>query len=120
MRYIRKQLLFRKLAASTLLETIIASVIFMIIFVMAMDTLTRLMTFDNEDADYIVIENELRKCKRLVCLNELRSEAKTFTYDWGEIDVEISNYKENIYQVNMVAVTTNQHRKISYRFLKAN
>jgi hypothetical protein len=104
----------KKLSASTLLETVTASVIFMIIFVMAMDTLTRLLTFDIGDSDYIVIENDLRKCRKQISKSELRPEKRTFHYDWGELNVEITAYKENIYQIDMKC------RHINYRFLQAN
>jgi hypothetical protein len=120
MKKFKTKILSKTLSGSTLLETIVASVIFMIVFVLAMDILTRLIVFDNEDADYLVVENDLRKCQRQICLNAITPETKTYKYDWGEINVEVSDYKENIYQVKMVAMTNKQHRQIRFRFLKAN
>ncbi len=109
----------KRLQASTLMETITASIIFMIVFVMAMDTLTRLLTFDKDGAEYIQVENELGRCRKLIRQSELRPETSTYLYDWGEIRVEILNYKENVFLVNMVA-TGKKQRTISYRFLQAN
>ncbi len=115
-----RKIVRKRVSGSTLLETITASVIFMIVFVMAMDTLTRLLTFDSNDSDYIVIENELNKCKKQVCREELRPGTRTYQYKWGEIDVEISHYKDQVFQVSMVATGQKKHRKTSYRFLQAN
>ncbi len=120
MKETHRKLLSTQLTASSLLETITASVIFMIIFVMTMDTLTHLMTFDSKSADYIIIENELRKCKRQICLHEVRPEVKNIKYNWGEINIRISCYSENLFQVDMTAKTINKQHQISYRFLKAN
>jgi hypothetical protein len=120
MKELKRRLLFTTLPGSTLLETITASVILMIVFVMAMDTLTQLTVFNNEDANGLVVENDLKKCQRQICLDEIMPRAKTFKYDWGEINVNISNYKVNIYEVDMVAIANNHHRKVHFRFLKAN
>lgn len=116
----KKKLLLHTLSGSTLLETITASVIFMIIFVLAMDTLTRLMVYDNEDADYLLIETDLNKCRRQICMNNVTPDEDIYEYEWGKIDVKISTYKENIYQIEMIATTNKQHRQIRFHFLKAN
>lgn len=113
-------ILRKRLRGSTLLETMTASIIFMIVFIMAMDTLTCLLTFDNSDADYIVIENELRRCQKQLRQSELRPGTLTFPYKWGEITVEVSSYKGNVYRVDMVATGQKKHRKTGYRFLHVN
>jgi len=114
-----KKLFNRELAASTLIETITASVIFMIIFIMAMDTMTRLFVFDSIDTDYIVMENDIKKCRRKINQKELYSGRETYRYEWGEIEVEITNYKDNVYQVDLIATSVKKHRRIGYRFLQA-
>lgn len=108
------------LSGSTLLETIVASVILMIIFTLAMDTLTRLMVLDNEDADYLRMETDIDRCRREICKNDLVPGERTYEYDWGKIEVDISSYKEEIYQIEMIAITNKQHRQIRFRYLNAN
>lgn len=110
----------RKLSASTLIETITASVIFMIVFIMAMDTMTRLLGFDNNDSDYIMMENDIKKCRKQIGQKELQPGKETYIYKWGEVEVEIINYKENVYQVDLIAKGAKKHRRIGYRFLQAN
>ncbi len=115
-----RQILCKRILGSTLLETITASVIFMIVFVMSMDTLTRLLTFDSSDSDCVVIENALSKCKRELCRQELRPGTRVYPYKWGEISVEISTYRGDVFQINMVATGPKEHCKTGYRFLLAN
>lgn len=115
-----KNIFNRKLVASTLIETITASVIFMIVFIMAMDTMTRLLGFDSNDADFIVMENDIKKCRKEINQKELQPGKETYIYSWGEIELEIKNYKENIYQVDLMAISVKKHRRIEYRFLQVN
>ncbi|WP_291530709.1 hypothetical protein [Bacteroides sp. UBA939] len=111
----------RTLSASTMMETITASVVFMIIFVLAMDTLTRLVVNGNEDSDSLLIETDMNKCRRRICQSTLVPGVETYEYDWGQMVVEITAYKdkEDIYQIEMIA-TTDKHREIRFRFLEAN
>ncbi len=115
-----KILLSKKIVGSTLLETITASIIFMIVFIMAMNTLTRLAKATKADAEYFAIENELKKCQTLICTSIVYPKSETYAYEWGEITIDILNYRNNIYQVNMIACTNKSHKKLFYRFLTKN
>ncbi|MDR0961936.1 MAG: hypothetical protein LBM62_05185 [Mediterranea sp.] len=110
----------RRLRASSLAETITASVIFLLIFVMAMDTLTRLLTSGGNDTEYVVLENELNRCRRQIAGSTLQPQEYTKTFDEGEIEVSITHYKENIYQIDLSVVGVARHRRIHYRYLQAN
>ena len=109
-----------KLSASTLIETITASVIFMIVFVIAMDALTAIMTHDTKDSDYIVVENEISKLRRNLIDNteEIRAGDNVYEFGWGEIRLNISEYRNNgIFLVDIDAVSLKGRRMADYRFL---
>ena len=111
-----------KLPGSTLVETITASVIFMIVFVMAMDALTGIMTHNTKDFDYIVIENAISKLRREIILNteNIRPGSSSYEYKWGEIRIDISDYNDNgISLVNIDAISLTGKRMCDYRFLLA-
>lgn len=109
----------KKLRGSTLVETLTASVIFMIVFMLAMNTLTRLLSVDS-DTDYVIIENDLRKCRRILNRSELHPGTRTYPYEWGEVEVDIHIYKNDILQVEMTTHSRKQYRQISYRYLYVN
>lgn len=115
-RFNKKRLLCTKLKASTLLETIVASVIFMIVFVIAMDTLTRILVSNHKDNDFLVIESAFSRCINEMKNKELKIGEQSHTFEWGEIYVNISLYKEAVFQVHMQAVTR-EKREVNYRYL---
>ncbi len=53
--------LTQKLIATSLLETIVSSVIFMILFIIAMHSMTNLLVYENRQPNHLVIENDLKK-----------------------------------------------------------
>ncbi|MDR0895382.1 MAG: hypothetical protein LBN06_08825 [Prevotellaceae bacterium] len=87
---------------------------------MAIDTFTRLLTFDRNDADYVVIENELNRCRRHLAGKRLQPATFIVPLDEGEIEVTVTSYKENLYQIDLSAVSAGKHHRIRYRYLQAN
>ena len=112
-----------KLSASTLIETITASVIFMIVFVIAMDVLTTIITHDTKDSDYIVVENEISKLRRDIIDNgdDIRVGDSVYEFGWGEVRLNISEYRNNgVFLVDIDAVSLKGRRMAAYRFLLTN
>lgn len=105
-----------KVPASTLLEVIVAAIIFMIVFVMGMDTLTRIFIFNHKDNEELLIESSFSKCNRDIKTKELVMGDQTYIFDWGKIDINISHYKDKLFLVKMNALT-NENREISYRYI---
>jgi hypothetical protein len=104
-----------------MVEVITASIIFLVLFVMTMDTLTRLAVFGRGDAEYVVIENELNKCRRDMAHRELVPGSRTLTYEWGEIEMNVTPYKANIFQVELTVLTRDEKKLTAgYRYLQAN
>lgn len=108
-----------KVSASTMLETIVASLIFMIVFTIAMDILTRLFITNHKDNDNLLIESSFSKCNREIKKKGLATSKEIYTFEWGEIQVSISKYKEELFLVEMLAVT-HEKKKVNYRYILAD
>lgn len=115
----RHKLLRLRLAGSTLLETIVASVIFMIVFGMAMDILTRILISNHKDNENLVIESAFSKCQRQLTQTKITAGNETFTFDWGEIEVTVSQYGKELFKVELNAVTK-ANKRVSYRYITSN
>ena len=111
--------LLTKVTASTLLETIVASVIFMIIFTMALDTMTRIMTFDQKDDEYLLIESSFSKCEHEIKNKKIVIGDENYIFEWGNISVTITHYNEHLYLIDMSAETTGR-KNVSYKYILAN
>ena len=109
----------KSLQAFSLIETIVASVIFMIVFLIAMHTLTSLIKYDIADTSYLLMENELQKLRKSIVLNEHFPSKQVYTYEWGDANIHITPYKDNVYQIELTAVSKEKNKTISYRFLQA-
>lgn len=108
-----------KFRASTLLETITASIILMIIFVMSMDTLTRIFSYENENL-VILVESDLIKHQKSLVSMELTPCARTFTQKWGEIRMNVSPYRAGLFQIDLQAFDTKGKLLSSYCYLQSN
>lgn len=108
-----------KLSGSTVLETIVASVIFMIVFTMGMDILTRILTFNSKDNENLLIESAFNKCEREIERKGLSIGNEIYTFDWGEIQVTVSQYRNNLFEVEMNA-KTHENKRVIYRYIATN
>lgn len=113
--------LTRKLPATTLLETIVSSVIFMIIFIIAMHSMTNLIVYENRQPNYLIIENDLKKCRRTIEKEGIDENLKElyYSFPWGKVKVSISPYKDNILLIHLTS-ETDSRQSIGYYFLYAN
>ncbi|MGV8094880.1 MAG: hypothetical protein AB2L24_23760 [Mangrovibacterium sp.] len=108
---------FFKLKASTLLEVITASIIFMIVFVIAMDVLTRLAVFEEKGVDYVLMENDAGKCYQLMVSGNPGLGEYTYHFRWGKISVVVTDYKGSVYRAVLKTVPNQGQHQISYSFL---
>jgi len=110
-----------KLTATSLLETIVSSIIFMIIFIIAMHSMTNLLVYENKRPNYLIIENDFKKCRRLiekVGIDENIHE-KYYSFPWGKVKVSVSPYKGDILLIHM-ASEVDIGQSIGYYFLYTN
>jgi hypothetical protein len=101
-----------------LIETIVASVIFLCIFAMTMDTLTRLFTSGHDENDFLLIESAMSQHRRALEHQRLKAGSQSYTYKWGELQVNLQRYGEQkkLFQVDMRA-TTHRKKEIAYRYV---
>jgi len=108
--------LFIRLSGSTILETVVASIIFMIVFGIAMDILTRIVISNHKDNENLIIESAFSKCKREIKRKGLTVGSETYTFAWGEIQINTSEYGNELFKIEMNA-TTNEKKRVSYRYI---
>lgn len=115
----KTSLFLTKLKASTLLETIVASVIFLIIFAMAIDTMTRMMVFDHQDSEYLLIESAFNKYEREMRNKEIVVGSENYTFEWGGMNVITTYYEDGLYLIEMNALS-NSKKKVKYQYILAD
>lgn len=102
---------------STLMETLTASVVFMIVFVISMDVLVRTGSSRLECGDYVVMENEINRYRRKLASESIRVGVYGQKYGWGELRADVAVFKEGIYRVRIEALFSGNGKKIRYEYL---
>lgn len=109
----------RKLAGSTIVEAIVASLIFLTVFVISLSTVTGFTL--REDEGYAVIEAErrLRDCFVRYGDGTWAEGSYTDEFGWGRITTVIAPYGdyERLRMVVMRAVLCNSRKSIEFRRL---
>ena len=111
----------RKLPATSLLETIVSSIIFMILFIIAMHSLTNLLVYENRQPNYVIVENDLKKCRQLIERDGIEDNTIElyYSYPWGKVKVSVSPYKGNVLLIHMTS-EVDYGQSTGYYFLYAN
>ncbi|MDR0938382.1 MAG: hypothetical protein LBN29_03355 [Mediterranea sp.] len=107
------------LRASTLIETIVASIIFLCVFAMAMDTMTRLFASGRDDGDHLLVESAMGQRRRALERDGAPVPgSRTYVYPWGELRVDVRPYGESssVFEVDMRAVTLRK-KEVAYRYI---
>ena len=101
----------RRLAAASLLETIVATVVFLIVFGMAMSSSVNLRRLGSPD--WARIETDFNAVREMVPEN-----GQEFEYGWGKIKTDCQGYREVSGLVEVRAtITLKDGRKSVYRYL---
>ena len=100
-----------RLKATTLLETIVASIVFLIVFGMAMTSAVNLRRM--ETPDWAHIETDFNAMRTLA-----PEDGHVYEYDWGDIETSCRNYREIPGLVDVQAtISLKDGRKFAYRYL---
>lgn len=109
-----------KLKGSTLVEAIVASAIFLIIFIISLNTLNKIVIAGNSD-EYALIEADYNMdiCYSVYAGGTFPHGKYPADYSWGTIDVEIKQYGEytDIDEIVITATINNNHKKMIRRHL---
>lgn len=113
-------ILKHKLAGSTVIEAIVASIIFLAVFGIAMDTLARLSSVKHDDS-LLVAGIDLDACIHEFTTNPQSTGEYVRSYDWGEITITVARYKTrgDILELNFETTISPGKRKLRYRTLTA-
>jgi hypothetical protein len=110
-------LLKKRLAGSTLVEMIVASILFLVIFLLAIDTVTRVGTLRRDDA-LLAVEMDLKACIQEFSTAGTPLGAYRREYGWGGIDVAVKPYREmaDIRELELIC-RIDRHRTLQFRRL---
>ncbi|GHV01671.1 hypothetical protein FACS1894159_09840 [Bacteroidia bacterium] len=103
--------------ASTLVETLVASVIFLVMFAISLETIVRLAVRRDDDTVYVVAEGETARLFREYASAGERLPGTTVKeYDWGTITIAIGPCRDYPrLQVVDVSATLRSERKVISR-----
>lgn len=106
-----------KLEASTLPECIVAAVIFMIVFLVALEILSSIALRNDGGEGRLAAEQALRQCREAYGRNIPVTQPLTRTYEWGTVRMEAVPYRGSVYRIDLIATLKKEGTKIRYRYL---
>lgn len=106
----------RTLKGTSLVEALVSSVIFLTVFLIAMDSLMNITRMSVSGPSPVEIEDAIRECVGNV--PGARDASRTYDYAWGQVTVESKSYGhlERVLEVTAVARADNG-RTVIYRYL---
>ena len=104
------------LIGTSLVEALVASVVFLTIFLIAMDSLTNIARIRLSDVSPKAVEMAIGEC--LVKFSEGTDYKAAYSYPWGDIELRAEPYRDvdNMLDVTVTAKSKNEHTVI-YRYL---
>ncbi|MCC8035828.1 MAG: hypothetical protein LIO77_07870 [Rikenellaceae bacterium] len=112
---IKKNIKYRKgeLKASTLIETLVASIIFLAVFTISLDTAVRITSVESIDAHtYLLITQDLEKLRKYYTEENFAIGEYSKDYQWGEAVIAIEGYRgyENLRILRIIATIVGSSR----------
>lgn len=105
----------RNLRGSTLIETLVAAVVLLIVFTLTMETLAHLSVEEGEPAEWVEIVKAVQACYR----QEVRGEGgKIKEYGWGKIEVRTVPYGPGLWQETLTVVPRRGKSGFVFVYLK--
>ena len=101
-----------RLKATTLLETVVSSLVFMIVFAVAMSAIPRINRISHPD--WAAMERDFNACRDSVVTREPGTYA--FKYPWGVLSFEKKEAGRGLMEVTATA-SMKSTQKIVYRYL---
>lgn len=115
-------LIRRVVVASTLIETLIASVIFLCVFMISLDTLSRL-TLNKTDTRLLTeADYRIKDCFREYATGKYDCGYYQHTFDWGSIGITVKPYRDYpaLRELEITADIKRSGKQIRYRHLINN
>lgn len=107
------------LRADTLIEAIVASVIFLLVFGISLETISRLSLYHNQDPLFVEVDYRLKSCFEEFSGGSYEYAVYHRKYTWGTITIDIKPYKEysGIQEITLSAKIKHRLQSIEYRHL---
>ncbi len=109
-------LIKKMLAASTLPEAVVASVIWLLFFLLTLGVLVDMGTSSTDNSDLLAAEMELRAC-RAEAHRISGNETVVQNYEWGEIEIRKEPYTEGVVRIWLKATIERGGKEIRYTCL---
>ncbi len=109
----------KRLAGSSMVEAIVASLIFLVVFVLSLSTLTGLTLRRDEGHVLLEVERALADCFLRYGDGSRAPGNHTDEFEWGTVTTVIEKYDdyENIQRVALRATISGSRKSIEYRRL---
>lgn len=106
----------KQIAASTLPEVVVASVIWLLFFFLTLSILTHVGTSRTDNSHLLLVEMELQACRDEAAKLAV-DETAVRNYEWGEIELRKERYRDAVVRVWIRAVVGKEKREITYTYL---
>lgn len=105
----------RCLRGSTLIETLVAAVVLLIVFTLTMETLANLTVEEGEPVEWMEIVKAVRECYRQ---EREAGGAEIRDYGWGKIEVRTVPYGQGLWQETLTVVPLRGKSGFVFVYLK--
>ena len=111
----------KSIKASTVIEVVVASVIFLLIFCLSLEMLTR-MNQDDRSTELLQINMDRNEYVVQITSGNYGYGGFRKSFNWGEISVKIQPYRDykSLRELHFTGVMKNGKKLFDYRFLTKN
>lgn len=108
----------QKIKGSTIVEAVVASVLFLLVFFICLESVTRMNSMRSSE-EPMEVEMDFNNCVRKFLTGNYDLGEYTETYHWGKISIDIRPYPkyDDIRELDFMATFNNNRRAIRYRLL---
>lgn len=112
---------YKFIKASTVIEVVVASVIFMLIFCLSLEMLAR-MNQDDKSTELLQISMDRNEYVVQIISGNYGYGDYRKSFNWGEISVRVQPYKDykSLHELHFTGVMKNGKKLFDYRFLTKN
>lgn len=114
--------LHTRLKASSLLEAVVASVLFMTVFTLSLETIGRITLHGEDLHALIAMDNALQNARNEYTQQPHENTSLTREFLWGTLDITLTPYKESqdLQLLRLKAENRHSHQVIQWRQILYN
>ena len=114
--------LHTQLKASSLLEAVVASILFMTVFTLSLETIGRITLHGEDHHTLIAMDNALQNARKEYTQQPHENISLTRDFPWGTLDITLSSYQESpdLQLLRLKAENRHSHQVIQWRQILYN